>query len=170
MRVWKAVVCIKQRQHCSKLPLCLYICIYSQSHFGWHFPLLFQSSKLKAWTSLCTETWQKRRSSFELWAFENDTPSGVGCTYTWQCIHMAVHTHGSAYTWQCIHMALGVQYIHIHGYITNVYMDTLQTNTCIHYKRIHGLHYTRHAYTFIQNIMYTLHNVYMYTRIHVYIM
>jgi len=54
--------------------------MYSQSQLGWHFRMLFQSSKLKAWTSLFTETWQKRRSGFELWAFENDTPSGIGCT------------------------------------------------------------------------------------------
>ena len=60
---------------------------YSQSHVGWHFRKLFRSSKLKAWTSLFTETWQKRRSSFELWAlsfetaFENVTPSGIGCMY-----------------------------------------------------------------------------------------
>ena len=53
---------------------------YSQSHLGWHFRMLFQSSKLKARTSLFTETWQKRRSSFQLWAFENDTPIGIGCT------------------------------------------------------------------------------------------
>jgi len=41
--------------------------------------MLFESSKLKARTSLFTESWQKRRSSFELWAFENVTPSGIGC-------------------------------------------------------------------------------------------
>ena len=37
-------------------------------------------SKLKALTSLFTETWQERRSSFELWTFENVNPSGIGCT------------------------------------------------------------------------------------------
>jgi len=42
--------------------------------------MLFQSSKLKAWKSFFIETWQKRRSSFELWAFENVTPRGIGCT------------------------------------------------------------------------------------------
>jgi len=47
--------------------------------------MLFQSSKLKARTSLFTETWQK----IELRAFENVTPSGIGCTKkiffgTWQ--------------------------------------------------------------------------------------
>ena len=51
---------------------------YSQSHLGWHSRMLFQSSKLKARSSLFTKTWQKRRSSFELWAFENVTPSGIG--------------------------------------------------------------------------------------------
>ena len=42
--------------------------IYSQSHLGWHFRILFQRSKLKARTSLFTETWQKtlRALSFEL--------------------------------------------------------------------------------------------------------
>ena len=54
--------------------------MYSRSHLGWHFRMPFQSSKLKARTSLFTETWQKRCSSFELWAFENVTPSGIGCT------------------------------------------------------------------------------------------
>jgi len=54
-------------------------CIYSRSHLGWHFRMLFQSSKLKARWSLFNETWQKRRSNFELWAFENVTPSGIGC-------------------------------------------------------------------------------------------
>jgi len=55
------------------------ICMYSQSHLGWHFRIMFQSSKLKARTCLFTETWQKWRSSFELWAFENVTPSGIDC-------------------------------------------------------------------------------------------
>jgi len=41
----------------------------SLSHLQWLFQKLFQSSKLKARTSLSTETWQKRRLSlsFELW-------------------------------------------------------------------------------------------------------
>jgi len=52
----------------------------SQSHLQWHFRMLFQSSELKARTSLFIEMLQKRRSSFELLAFENDTPSGIGCT------------------------------------------------------------------------------------------
>ena len=51
---------------------------YSQSHLGWHFRMLFQSSKLKARTSLFTVTWQKRLSSSELWAFENVNPSAIG--------------------------------------------------------------------------------------------
>jgi len=43
---------------------------YSPSHLGWHFRKLFKSSKLKARMSLFTETRQKRRSSFELWALK----------------------------------------------------------------------------------------------------
>jgi len=43
---------------------------YSQSYMGWPFRKLSPSSKLKARTSLCTETWQKRRSSLELWALK----------------------------------------------------------------------------------------------------
>jgi len=50
---------------------------YSQSHLGWHFRMLFQSSKLKARKSLFPQTWQKRPLNFELWAFENVTPSGI---------------------------------------------------------------------------------------------
>jgi len=37
-----------------------------------------QSSKLERLFSL--KMWQKRPSSFELWAFENVTTSGIGCT------------------------------------------------------------------------------------------
>jgi len=55
--------------------------MYSRSHLGWHFRMLFRSSKLKARTSLFTETWHTRCSSLELWPFENDTPSGIGCTF-----------------------------------------------------------------------------------------
>jgi len=45
---------------------------------------IFESSKLKARTSLLPRFNGKRRSSFELWvfetAFENVTPGGIGCT------------------------------------------------------------------------------------------
>jgi len=41
---------------------------YSQSHLGWHFQMLFQSSKIKAQTSLWPRFSEKRRSSFEPWA------------------------------------------------------------------------------------------------------
>ena len=62
--------------------ICGSLYTYSQSHLRWHFRTLFQSSQLKVRTSLFTETWQKRRSSFELWAFENVIPSGIVCTCT----------------------------------------------------------------------------------------
>ena len=47
----------------------------------------------KARTSLFTEMWQKRRSSFELRAFENVNSSGIGCN------KVSVHhtTHGRMY-------------------------------------------------------------------------
>jgi len=81
---------------------------YSQSHLGWHFRLLIQSSKLKARTSLFTKTWQKRRSNFELWAFENVTASGIGCTLTiepypfesWQFEHKGT-ARGNGHTAVC---------------------------------------------------------------------
>jgi len=69
----------KHERNMSKASTCVYL-IYSQSHLEWHFPMLFQSAKLKSRTSLFTETLQKRRSNFELWAFENVTPNGIGCT------------------------------------------------------------------------------------------
>ena len=70
-------------------PSCRSVGMYSRSHLGLHFGMLFQSSKLKARTSLFSETWQKRRSSFEVWAFENVTPSGIGCTHILQiCWHV----------------------------------------------------------------------------------
>jgi hypothetical protein len=56
-------------QKCKPIPL------------GVTFSNAVSSSKIKARTSLFTETWQKRCSSFELWAFENDTPSGIDCTF-----------------------------------------------------------------------------------------
>ena len=49
-----------------------------------------QRSKLKSRTSLFTETWQKRCSSFEFWSFENDTPSGIVCTIQWGFYHCEV--------------------------------------------------------------------------------
>jgi len=48
---------------------------------GVTFSNAVSSSKFKAQTHLFTETWQKRCSSFELWAFESDTPSGIYCTF-----------------------------------------------------------------------------------------
>jgi len=54
---------------------------------------IFESSKLKARTSLLPRFNEKRRSSFELWAFEtafeNVTPNGIGCT--------CKHVHGYVY-------------------------------------------------------------------------
>ena len=43
---------------------------YSQSHLVWNFWMLFQSSKLKARTSLLPHFSKKSLSSFELWTFK----------------------------------------------------------------------------------------------------
>jgi len=70
----------------------------SWSHLGWHFRMLFQSSKLKARTSLFTETWQERCSSFELWSFENVTSNGIGCDFisfmdcVWSTVRFTVYS------------------------------------------------------------------------------
>ena len=59
---------------------------YRRSHLGWHFRMLFRSSKLKARASLLPRFSKKRRSIGELWAlsfdraFENVTPRGIGCS------------------------------------------------------------------------------------------
>ena len=56
---------------------------YSQSHLGWQSRMLFQNSKLKARTSLFTETWQKRRSSIELWASKMSPQVGLAVHESW---------------------------------------------------------------------------------------
>jgi len=57
---------------------------YSLSHLGWHFRMLFQSSKLTARTSLLPRCSEKRRSSCELWALkelsENVSAGRISCT------------------------------------------------------------------------------------------
>jgi len=68
--------------------------------------MLFQSSKLKASTSLFTETWQKRRSSFELSKMSPQVGLAVHailksqlttqCAWTWQC-----HSQASAHYLIC---------------------------------------------------------------------
>jgi len=56
-------------QRCKPIPL------------GVTFSNAVSSSKINTRTSIFTETWQKRCSSFELWTFENDTPSGIDCNF-----------------------------------------------------------------------------------------
>jgi len=70
-------------------------------------------SKLKARTSLSTETWQKRRSSFELWAFENITPSGIGCTLMHYTLMRYIYID-----------ALHFDALHLHWCITSRWMYT----------------------------------------------
>jgi len=65
--------------------------MYSQSHLGWHFRMLFQSSKSKARTSLLLRFSEKSHSTFEIWAFENFTPRGIGCTCGAYMSHICVY-------------------------------------------------------------------------------
>jgi len=44
--------------------------MYSRSHLGWNFWMLFQSAKLKARMPPLPRFSEKRRSSFELWALK----------------------------------------------------------------------------------------------------
>jgi len=121
---------------------------YSRSHLGWHFRMLFQSSELKARTSLFTETWQKRRSSFELWAFGNVTASGIGCTYRIQSMRVFIDVCLHAYVcnlrwlaWQVFDV-YSYRYAYIYGIHTLVslhawylYMYThpnISMNICIY--------------------------------------
>jgi len=125
--------------------------IYSQSHLGWHFRKFFQSSKLKARTSLFTETWQKRRSSFELWAFENDTPNGIGCT----CI-LWIYYACYAYIVDVMHILCHCVY---HRY-KHVYCS-------IHILLMLCIYYVTHAHTCHAYIMSSVK--YVWNKIHVYI-
>jgi len=70
---------------------------YSQTHVGWHFRMLFQSSKPKARTSLFLCFRQKRRSSFQLAALKNVTPNGIGCTASF-CLFVCLFHHSISTT------------------------------------------------------------------------
>jgi len=64
--------------------------MYSQSHLGWHF------RKLKAQSSNVSFATFQWKETFELWAlrfetaFENVTPSGIGCIWLWETGRMRV--------------------------------------------------------------------------------
>jgi len=93
--------------------------MYSRSHLGWHFRMLFQSSKLKARTSLLPRFSEKRLSRFELWALKglSKMPSHVG---------LAVFIHANIFkSKKEIHM-----YMYIHTYIyANTHSMYTHTNS-----------------------------------------
>jgi len=102
-----------------------------------------QSSKLKAWKSLSTETWQKRRSSFELWALKQHSKMSpqVGqavCLYT-----------TSFYTNRCILLYLDVlPAIYKHN-CTYAYKDTKYTSHVCLYTTCMFIHHTfLHCWTY----------------------
>jgi hypothetical protein len=73
---------------------------YSPSHVGWYFWKLFQSSKLKAQSWNGSFHWIVAKEMFELWAlsfetaFENVTPSGIGCMDESQNVYLFVCLFG----------------------------------------------------------------------------
>ena len=88
---WAPLICLQSnRKKISQVPqvssllkVSSMVILHSTAYPIWGeiFAKLFQSSKLKVRTSIFTETWQQRGSSFELWnRIENVTPSGIGCT------------------------------------------------------------------------------------------
>ena len=78
-----------------------HVCVTSQNVQPIPLGVTFSNavSKLKAPTSLFTETWQKRHSTFELWAFENVIPRVIGYTSQpifvigceWDWLYMATY-------------------------------------------------------------------------------
>ena len=96
-------------------------CVYSQSHLGWQFRMLFQSSKLKARLSLFTETWQKRRSSFELSKMSPQVGLGV-----------SPYQYVVRWLTGCV---AGIPRVYIHTqhiYNSYTYRTHIYTNMCIY--------------------------------------
>ena len=69
--------------------------MYSASHLGWHFRMLFQSSQLKARTSLLPRFSRKRRSSFELRALK-------AFSKMWPHVGLALHLTSQVYADQSL--------------------------------------------------------------------
>jgi len=69
----------------------IFICC-SLSHLGWHFRMLFQSSKLEAQSrmSLLTRFSEKRHSSFEIWALK----SFSNCHRRWDWLYNPIALGG----------------------------------------------------------------------------
>jgi len=104
--------------------------------------MLFQSSKLKARTSLFTETWQKRRSSFELSKMSPQVGLAVHIyiyTYThiYICIYVYVHIYIIAIVRMHMHMHLHIFTTHCHTlHFNTLHCNTLHCNT-LHCNTLH---------------------------------
>jgi len=97
---------------------------------------IFESSKLKARTSLLPRFNEKRRSSFELWAFEtafeNVTPNGIGCT--------CKHVHGYVY------LCYLYWSVHVDSFTCIVlYICVHPVSVCM-CRRVYGYVYLRYLY------------------------
>ena len=103
-------------------------CMYSQSHLGCHF----ESSKLKAQTSLLPRFSEKRRSSFELWALKQHSKMSpqVGLAVPVHCTHVQYTCTPTLYTckwymWFNTHMyTLHVHWLHTYMYVIHVTQHT----------------------------------------------
>jgi len=108
--------------------------IYSRSRLGWHFRMLFQSSKLKARTSLLPRFSEKRRSSSELWALKQHSKMSpqVGLAVLWMIYYECVNVY---YEWHITNAWMYVTFI-VHSH------DTTDTSRhwYIYYERVNACH------------------------------
>jgi len=127
--------------------------LYSQSHL-WTCGDIFESSKLKAQSSNVSFATFQWKETFKLWAlsfetaFENVTPSGIGCTYK-----NLVHTLYIQLSW-CMYIHT-CTYIFSDAYIhTNIhtYIYTFCTYVC--------------TYIFSDTCIYIFSDTYIYTYKH----
>jgi len=121
---------------CTCIHMHMYTCTCIHMHIYTHaqpIPRGVKSSKalskLKARTSLLTETWQKRRSSFELWySIQKCHP-----TWDWLYIYLCVHM----YIYLCVHMYIYLC-VHIPRVNLCVYVSTYIYVLCVYSHRPEG--------------------------------
>jgi len=142
-------------------------CRYSQSHLGWHFRMLFQSSKLKAWTSLLLRFSEKSHSSFELWTLKKLSKMSP---------HMGLAVYRALWSVYRAHLS-------VHGALFSIYRALFENVTprgigCtyIHTRECQNVwvcdmtHYTSHYTQLLySNHMHSPVCMYAFTYVHAYI-